>query len=91
MFWEYLFFISIGSSLILLLVSIIAFIDLEGMKIAEGKHITSGMILLVNSVIYFIIALLVNRKISSNNENNGEKRDQFKSGNLLEMPIIKAN
>ena len=91
MFWEYLFFISIGSSLILLLFSIFAFIDLEGMKIAEGKHITSGMILLVNSVIYFIIALLVNRKISSNNENNGEKRDQFKSGNLLEMPIIKVN
>ena len=91
MFWEYLFFISIGSSLILLLFSIFAFIDLEGMKIAKGKHITSGMILLVNSVIYFIIALLVNRKISSNNENNGEKRDQFKSGNLLEMPIIKAN
>lgn len=89
MFLEYLFFISAGSSIILLLLSIMAFINLEGMKIQEGKNYTSGIMLLINCILYFLIALYIKIKISRNNDDSLEKRDHFKSGHLLEMPEIK--
>ena len=62
--FNYLFSISIGSAIILFIFSIMAFLNIEGLKIKSGKYIISGIMLLINSLFYTAIAVFLKIKMN---------------------------
>lgn len=84
--YVYLLILSTGSSFVSFLFSILAFLNLEGMRIEKGKNINSGVLLLVNSILFFIVAYFSKTKLSK--QNKPEKRQINSSDQMLEMKII---
>ena len=52
-----------GGSIILLIFSLLAFLNIKGLHIEEGKNIRGGIILLINTGIYGILAYIINLRI----------------------------
>ena len=79
-------YISFGSGcFILLIFSLMAFINVKGMHIQEGNNIRGGMILLVNTILYGIIAFCISKRIQR------LKYEEAKNKNLdnfLELPAF---
>jgi hypothetical protein len=48
---NYILFIGIAGFFVLLILSIMAFANVESLKIKQGKHIQSGVMLLVISIV----------------------------------------
>jgi hypothetical protein len=59
----YLFTIALSGFIYLLILSFYAFSNTESLKIKKKKHINSGIMLLINSIIYLAIAIYLNYKI----------------------------
>jgi hypothetical protein len=58
-FLNYLFFLSLCGFVLLSILSILAFANVESLKIKKDNHINSGIMLLVNGLIYFGIAAFI--------------------------------
>ena len=72
-----------GGSFILFVFSLLAFFNVKGMHIEEGKNIRGGIILLINTALYGILAYIFNLRIQR------LKYEEEKSKNLdnfLELP-----
>ena len=54
----YIFLISIFGFILLLILSILAFVDVESLEIEENRNKKSGTMLIVNSFIYLVIAII---------------------------------
>lgn len=54
----YIFLISGFGFILLLILSILAFLDVESLEIEENRNKNSGIMLLVNSIVYLIIAII---------------------------------
>ena len=66
----YLFTIALSGFIYLLILSFYAFSNTESLKIKKKKHINSGIMLLINSIIYLAIAIYLNYKIRKAKKNN---------------------
>jgi len=60
--YYYIYLISLGGFFILFFFSILSFRNNESLEIKEGKHKNSGIMCLIDSLIYLAIALYVNYK-----------------------------
>jgi membrane protein DedA with SNARE-associated domain len=60
---NYLFIIALSGFIYLLILSFFAFSNSESLKIKKNKHTNSGIMLLINSIIYLAIAIYLNYKI----------------------------
>ena len=72
-----------GGSIILLIFSLLAFLNIKGLHIEEGKNIRGGMILLVNTGIYGILAYIINLRIQ---RLKYEEEKNKNLDNFLELP-----
>lgn len=52
-FLNYCFYMSIAGVVVLLILSILAFVNLESLKIKEGKHTQSGIILIITAIVLY--------------------------------------
>ena len=52
-----------GGSIILFVFSLLAFLDIKGLHIEDGKNIRGAIILLINTALYAIIAYIINIRI----------------------------
>ncbi len=59
---NYLFIIALSGFIYLLILSFFAFSNSESLKIKKNKHTNSGIMLLINSLIYLLIAVYLNYK-----------------------------
>ena len=57
--YTYFILISLSGFLYLLILSIFAFLDAESLKIKNKKHNNSGIMLIINSLIYLGIAFFL--------------------------------
>jgi hypothetical protein len=48
----YLFYVSLAGFIILFILSILSFVNIQALKIKEGRHIHSGIILLITSIVF---------------------------------------
>ena len=60
--YYYIYLISLGGFFILFFFSILSFRNNEFLEIKDGKNKNSGIMLLIDSLIYLAIALYVNYK-----------------------------
>ena len=60
--YYYIYLISLGGFFILFFFSILSFRNNEFLEIKDGKNKNSGIMLLIDSLIYLTIALYVNYK-----------------------------
>lgn len=67
----YIFIISTSGFFVLFIFSMMSFANSESLQIEEGKKNNSGVMLLVNSIIYLIIAIFVKFKQFKTNQRNG--------------------
>ncbi len=77
-----------GGAAILFIFSLMAFLNVKGLHIEEGKNIRGGMILLINTAIYGVLAYIINLRIQR------IKYEEEKSKNLdnfLELPSLNYN
>ena len=86
--WHYLFIIFAGGAVFLLILSIMAFCNIKGLNIEEGRNMTGGLILLINTVLYGIIAYGISVKLIFI-KNEEEKNRQL--DNFLELPSLNYN
>ena len=89
--FNYLFLISTGSAIILFIFSIMAFFNIEGLKIKSGKYIISGIMLLINSLFYTAIAVFLKIKMNKDYQLALERKNKFHSSASLELPILKVH
>ena len=54
--YNYCFYIFLGGGFILLLLTIMAYLNCQGLKIKKGKHNNSGTILLTN---FYVLIILI--------------------------------
>ena len=59
---NYLFIIALSGFIYLLILSFFAFSNSESLKIKKNKHKNSGIMLLINSLIYLLIEVYLNYK-----------------------------
>lgn len=71
--YSLLFFILCTGSILLLIFSVMAFCKVEGLEIDEGKHTKSGIILIIDAIIYGIIAFFLKRRTKSYKKLEEEK------------------
>ena len=72
-----------GGSVILFIFSLLAFLDVKGLHIEEGKNIRGGIILLINTVLYGSLAYIINLRIQRLKFEEEKNRNQ---DNFLELP-----
>ena len=77
-----------GGSIILFIFSIMSFINVKGLNIQEGKNIRGGMILLINTIIYGVLAYIFNMRIQ---RINYEEEKNKTIDNFLELPSLNYN
>ena len=77
-----------GGSIILFIFSIMTFINVKGLNIQEGKNIRGGMILLINTIIYGVLAYIFNMRIQ---RINYEEEKNKTLDNFLELPSLNYN
>ena len=77
-----------GGSIILFIFSIMSFINVKGLNIQEGKNIRGGMILLINTIIYGVLAYIFNMRIQ---RINYEEEKNKTLDNFLELPSLNYN
>lgn len=70
--FNYIFLISTTGFVVLLIFSIMSFANNESLQIEKGKNTNSGVMLLVNSLIYLGIAIFIKYK-----QNLAHKRDGY--------------
>ena len=86
--WHYLFIIFSGGAVFLLILSIMTFCNIKGLNISEGRNTTGGLILLINTVLYGIIAYGISVKLTFIKYEE-EKNRQL--DNFLELPSLNYN
>ena len=91
MCFNYLFLISTGSAIILFIFSIMAFLNIEGLKIKTGQYIKSGIMLLINSLFYTAIAAFLKIKMNKDYQRSLERKNKFHSSASFELPILKVH
>ena len=74
-----------GGSIILFIFSLLAFLNIKGLHIEEGKNIRGGIILLIDTGIYGIIAYIINLRIQ---RLKYEEEKNKNSNNFLELPAF---
>ena len=72
-----------GGSVILFIFSLLAFFDVKGLHIEEGKNIRGGMILLINTALYGALAYIINLRIQ---RLKYEEEKNKNLDNFLELP-----
>ena len=72
-----------GGSIILFVFSLLAFLNIKGLHIEEGKNIRGGIILLINTGIYAILAYIINLRIQ---RIKYEEEKNKNLDNFLELP-----
>ena len=72
-----------GGSVILFIFSLLAFLDVKGLHIEEGKNIRGGIILLINTVLYGSLAYIINLR---NQRLKFEEEKNKNQDNFLELP-----
>ena len=77
-----------GGSIILFIFSIMSFINVKGLNIQEGKNIRGGMVLLINTIIYGVLAYIFNMRIQ---RINYEEEKNKTLDNFLELPSLNYN
>ena len=77
-----------GGAAILFIFSLMAFINVKGLDIKEGKNIRGGMILLINTAIYGAIAYMLNLRIQRIKYEEEKNRNL---DNFLELPSLNYN
>ena len=77
-----------GGAAILFIFSLMAFMNVKGLDIQEGKNIRGGMILLINTVIYGAIAYILNLRIQ---RIKYEEEKSKSLDNFLELPSLNYN
>ena len=85
--YNYFFYTFLGGGFILLIFTIMAYLNCKGLKIKEGKHYNSGTILLINSILYFICSYYFNSLIKKENELNNRKNNDLQ---YFEMPELRS-
>ena len=72
-----------GGSIILFVFSLLAFLDIKGLHIEDGKNIRGAIILLINTALYAIIAYIINIRI----QRLKYEEEKIKNlDNFLELP-----
>ena len=79
--FNYIFLISTTGFVVLLIFSIMSFANNESLQIEKGKNTNSGVMLLVNSLIYLAIAIFIKYK-----QNLARKRDGYMYITLYNFP-----
>ena len=79
--FNYIFLISTTGFVVLLIFSIMSFANNESLQIEKGKNTNSGVMLLVNSLIYLAIAIFSKYK-----QNLALKRDGYMYITLYNFP-----
>ena len=77
-----------GGAAILFIFTLMAFINVKGLDIKEGKNIRGGMILLINTAIYGAIAYMLNLRIQRIKYEEEKNRNL---DNFLELPSLNYN
>ena len=72
-----------GGSIILLVFSLLTFLNITGLHIEEGKNIRGGIILLIDTALYAIIAYIINIRIQ---RLKYEEEKNKNLDNFLELP-----
>ena len=72
-----------GGSVILFVFSLLAFLDIKGLHIEDGKNIRGAIILLINTALYAIIAYIINIRIQ---RLKYEEEKNKNLDNFLELP-----
>ena len=67
----YLFILGCSGFAVLLVLSIMAFCNNEAFEISENKHVSSGVMLMVNSVVYLAIAIGIKAKYVKDKKREG--------------------
>lgn len=67
----YLFILGCCGFVVLLVLSVMAFCNNEAFEITEDKHMHSGIMLMVNSVVYLIIAIVIKLKYVKDKKREG--------------------
>ena len=60
--YYYIYLVSLGGFFILFFFSILSFRNNESLEIKSGKHNNSGVMCLIDSLIYLAIAIFINYK-----------------------------
>ena len=77
-----------GGTAILFIFSLMAFLNVKGLHIEEGKNIRGGMILLINTIIYGALAYVFNMRIQ---RIKYEEEKNKSLDNFLELPSLNYN
>lgn len=56
---NYFFILSVAGFIVLFILSVLSFVNVEALKIENDKHLNSGIILLITSIVYLAIALWI--------------------------------
>ena len=72
-----------GGSIILLVFSLLTFLNIKGLHIEEGKNIRGGMILLCTTAIYGLLAYVMSNRIQ---RIKYEEEKNKNLDNFLELP-----
>ena len=77
-----------GGAAILFIFTFMAFINVKGLHIEEGKNIRGGMILLINTAIYGALAYMLNLRLQ---RIKYEEEKNKSLDNFLELPSLNYN
>ena len=77
-----------GGAVILFIFSLMAFSNVKGLHIEEGKNIRGGFILLINTAIYAVLAYIINMRIQRIKYEEEKNRSL---DNFLELPSLHYN
>ena len=77
-----------GGAVILLIFSIMAFLNVKGLHIEEGKNIRGGMILLCTTAIYGLLAYVMSNRLQ---RIKYEEEKNKSLDNFLELPSFNYN
>ena len=77
-----------GGAAILCIFTFMAFINVKGLHIEEGKNIRGGMILLINTAIYGALAYMLNLRLQ---RIKYEEEKNKRLDNFLELPSLNYN
>ena len=77
-----------GGAFILFIFSLMAFLNVKGLHIEEGKNVRGGMILLINTAIYGALAYILNMRLQ---RIKYEEEKNKSLDNFLELPSLNYN
>ncbi len=88
--FNYIFIVSTSGFIVLFIFSMMSFANSESLQIEKGKKNNSGVMLLVNSIIYLLIAIFVKIKQNKANQRNGYVYILFHIINIVDRIIVKS-